>query len=313
MVAYHPTKREEGIQAGTLKHLFRDEIKKSYEEYVEQVGRDFAESNLRRNARAVLDGTTACWAAPLFAQTAPYSQLSIACADLASGALRWQARLANTGGTTFELSLAADGTLSPPVTGLPPVDARNQGGLLDVSLDPNFASNGLIYWSYAEPREGGSNNTAVARGRFVDAAVPRVENVQVIFHQMPSLESNLHFGGRLVWARDGTLFVTLGERSITEGRMQAQRMDSLLGKIVRINADGAFSFEFQVLYDTPVLLMPGDTVTTTCTFENTSDREVNFGASTDAEMCFNFTSAWPAHALDNPGGAIGESLNACLN
>src|SRR5919106_4115130 len=135
--------------------------------------------------------------------------------------------------------VTADGKLAPAVAGLPAVDAQNQGGLLDVTLDPNFAANGLIYWSYAEPREGGANNTAVARGRFVEGTAPRVENVQVIFHQVPSLESNLHFGGRLVWARDDTLFVTLGERSITEGRRQAQRLDSLLGKIVRINADGS--------------------------------------------------------------------------
>ena len=135
--------------------------------------------------------------------------------------------------------VTADGTLSPAVAGLPAVDARNQGGLLDVALDPNFAANRLIYWSYSEPRAGGANNTAVARGRFVDAAAPRVENVQVIFHQVPSLESHLHFGARLVWARDGTLFVTLGDRSITEGRMQAQRLNSLLGKIVRLNADGS--------------------------------------------------------------------------
>ncbi|MGB2712892.1 MAG: PQQ-dependent sugar dehydrogenase [Vicinamibacterales bacterium] len=132
----------------------------------------------------------------------------------------------------------ADGTLSEPVEGLPAVDARNQGGLLDVILDPAFAKNQLIYWSYAEPRESGENNTAVARGRFVDGIPPKVENVQVIFHQVPSLNSALHFGGRLVWRRDGTLFVTLGDRSITEGRMQAQRLDGLLGKIVRINSDG---------------------------------------------------------------------------
>ena len=135
--------------------------------------------------------------------------------------------------------LAADGTLSPPVTGLPAVDARAQGGLLDVALDPAFATNGLIYWSYAEPREGGVNNTAVARGTFVDGAAPAVENVQVIYHQAPSLNSPLHYGSRLVFGRDGTLFVTQGERSITEGRMQAQRMDGLLGKIVRINPDGS--------------------------------------------------------------------------
>ena len=136
-------------------------------------------------------------------------------------------------------AVGADGKLSPPVTGLPAVDARGQGGLLDVALDPAFASNALIYWSYAEPRGGGANNTAVARGTFVDGAAPRVESVQVIYHQTPSLMSTAHFGSRLVFGRDGTLFITQGERSITEGRMQAQRMDGLLGKIVRINADGS--------------------------------------------------------------------------
>ena len=135
--------------------------------------------------------------------------------------------------------VSADGKqVSEPVAGLPAVDARGQGGLLDVALDPAFQKNQLIYWSYAEPQATG-NNTAVARGRFVDGPAPRVENVQVIFHQTPSLVSNLHFGSRLVFGRDGTLFVTLGERSITEGRMQAQRLDGLLGKIVRINPDGS--------------------------------------------------------------------------
>ncbi|PYR88545.1 MAG: glucose dehydrogenase [Acidobacteria bacterium] len=134
--------------------------------------------------------------------------------------------------------VGADGKLSEPVAGLPAVDARGQGGLLDVTLDPAFSSNHLIYWSYSEPREAEVNNTAVARGRLVDEGTPRVEDVQVIFHQAPSLKSTLHFGGRLVFSSDGTLFITLGERSITEGRMQAQRLDGLLGKIVRINADG---------------------------------------------------------------------------
>jgi glucose/arabinose dehydrogenase len=135
--------------------------------------------------------------------------------------------------------VSADGKLSEPVAGLPAVDAHGQGGLLDVALDPQFASNGLIYWSYSEPREAGANNTAVARGKFVDGAAPKVENVQVIYHQTPSLASTLHFGSRLVFARDGTLFVTQGDRSITEGRMQAQKMDSGIGKIVRINTDGS--------------------------------------------------------------------------
>ncbi len=131
-----------------------------------------------------------------------------------------------------------DGALSRPVLGLPRVDARDQGGLLDVVLDPRFADNRLIYWSYAEPREGG-NGTAVARGRLVQGEAPRVEDVRVIWRQRPTLDSTMHFGSRLVFARDGTLFVTTGERSILAGRRQAQRLDSALGKIIRIRPDGS--------------------------------------------------------------------------
>ena len=132
-----------------------------------------------------------------------------------------------------------DGKLSEPVAGVPVVDRRGQGGLLDVALAPDFAKSQMIYWSFSEPRDNMENNTAVARGKLVDGAAPRLENVQVIYHQTPSMNSALHFGSRLVWNRDGTLFVTQGDRSITPGRMQAQKMDSLIGKIVRINADGS--------------------------------------------------------------------------
>lgn len=136
--------------------------------------------------------------------------------------------------------VTADGKLSEPVAGLPPVFARGQGGLLDVVLDPGFAKNSVIYWSFSEPRENNENNTAVARGKFVDdAAAPRVEDVQVIYHQRPSMNSPLHFGSRLVFGRDGTLFVTQGDRSIIPGRMQAQKLDSGIGKLVRINTDGS--------------------------------------------------------------------------
>ena len=139
-----------------------------------------------------------------------------------------------------KLKLIADGKVVAEIAGVPEVMAASPfDGLLDVTLDPAFAKNGLIYWSYSEPGQDGANNTAVARGTFVDGAGPRVDNVQVIFHQTPSLRSTLHFGSRLVWGRDGTLFITMGDRSITEGRMQAQRMDGLLGKIARINADGS--------------------------------------------------------------------------
>ena len=132
-----------------------------------------------------------------------------------------------------------DGKLSEPIAGLPMVDARGQGGLLDVALAPDYAKTQMIYWSFAEPREGGQNNTAVARGRLVDGAAPRVDDVQVIYHQGPSMASNAHFGSRLVFARDGTLLVTQGDRSATPGRMQSQQMDSGIGKIMRLNADGS--------------------------------------------------------------------------
>ena len=133
----------------------------------------------------------------------------------------------------------ADGTLSEPVAGLPAVDARGQGGLLDVELDPNFASTRLIYWTFSEPHDDGTNNTAVARGVFADGPAPRVDRVEVIYHQAPSMNSRQHYGSRLVFARDGTLFVTQGDRSITPGRMQAQNLDVLIGKIARINPDGS--------------------------------------------------------------------------
>lgn len=134
--------------------------------------------------------------------------------------------------------VTAQGTKSVAVAGLPRVDARGQGGLLDVELAPDYARSRQIYWTYYEPRQGG-NGLAVARGRLVDGPEPRVENVQVIFRMMPTLESTLHAGGRMVWAPDGKLFVTLGDRSILPGRVQAQRLDSHFGKIVRINPDGS--------------------------------------------------------------------------
>ena len=135
--------------------------------------------------------------------------------------------------------VSPDGSKSEPVAGLPPVDARGQGGLLDVALDPDFATNSVIYWSFAEPKEEGANNTAVGRGRFVDGPAPRVEEVRVIYNQAPAMASRSHFGSRLVFARDKTLLVTQGDRSITPGRMQAQNMDVLIGKFVRINRDGS--------------------------------------------------------------------------
>jgi glucose/arabinose dehydrogenase len=133
--------------------------------------------------------------------------------------------------------VTAQGAKSP-VAGLPRVDGRNQGGLLDVELAPDFATDRLIYWTYYEPRRGG-NGLAVARGRLDSGPKPKVESVEVVFRMQPTLESTMHAGGRLVSHPDGNLFVVLGERSILEGRRQAQDLGSHFGKIVRIRPDGS--------------------------------------------------------------------------
>lgn len=133
--------------------------------------------------------------------------------------------------------VSASGAVSEPVRGLPAVEARGQGGLLDIVLSPTFGRDRLIYWSYAEAREGGGNGTTVARGR-LNAEATAVENVQVIFRQLPAWDSRGHFGSRLVFDRDGRLFITLGDRQSDEPRELAQENSTHIGKVIRINADG---------------------------------------------------------------------------
>jgi len=132
--------------------------------------------------------------------------------------------------------ITAEGAVGEPVAGLPAVDPRGQGGLLDVVVGPTFAQDRLIYWSYSEPRDGG-NATAVARGRLTDDGT-RVEGVQVIFHAVPTYDGGSHFGSSLAFDGAGRLFITLGDRSDAPMRPQAQDLGSHMGKIIRINADG---------------------------------------------------------------------------
>ncbi|TWG49166.1 MULTISPECIES: PQQ-dependent sugar dehydrogenase [unclassified Aminobacter] len=131
----------------------------------------------------------------------------------------------------------ADGSKSEPISGTPQVDARGQGGLLDVALDPDFGSNRLVYLSFAEAGEGG-NSTAVARGRLSEDRTA-LENVEVIFSQQPKVESTAHFGSRLVFDNEGHLYVTMGERSDRQFRDHAQDLTTHLGTIARINPDGS--------------------------------------------------------------------------
>ena len=126
-----------------------------------------------------------------------------------------------------------DGRVSEPLTGVPQVYASGQGGLLDVVLSPIFDKDRLIYLSFAESGEGGAG-TAVARGRLGERGL---ENTQVIWHQQPKVGGSNHWGSRIVFRPDGTLFVTLGERFNYSER--AQDLSATLGKIVRINPDGS--------------------------------------------------------------------------
>ncbi len=130
--------------------------------------------------------------------------------------------------------VAPDGSLSAPLGGVPAVAARGQGGLLDVALDPRFAENRLVYLSFSDPAENGDAGTAVARGRLGEG---RLEDVQVIYRQEPKVRSAGHFGSRLVFRRDGTLFVTQGDRQRFSER--AQDLSQGIGKIVRIASDGS--------------------------------------------------------------------------
>lgn len=132
--------------------------------------------------------------------------------------------------------ISAEGEVSEGIAGVPRVDAQGQGGLLDVTIDPDFAANRLVYLSYAEAGRGG-NGTAVARGTLSPDGA-RLEDVELIFRQQPKVNGRAHFGSRLVFDGQGHLYVTLGERSAARFRVQAQDLGSHLGKIVRIHPDG---------------------------------------------------------------------------
>jgi glucose/arabinose dehydrogenase len=129
--------------------------------------------------------------------------------------------------------IAASGGAPQPLAGTPEVVARGQGGLMDVALHPNFESNGLVYLSYAAPGENGTASTALGRGKLVG---DRLEGFQRIFLQTPAVRGGNHFGNRIVFAPNGSLFLVLGERF---GFQPAQDLSSHLGKIVCLNDDGS--------------------------------------------------------------------------
>jgi len=146
--------------------------------------------------------------------------------------------------------VAADGKLGAPIQGLPPIAAGGQGGLLDVLADSGFAQNRTLYFCYSEPEAAGgsANSTALARAR-LSADGTALEALKVIFSQKPKVASRAHFGCRIVEARDGNLFLTLGDRFSRKD--DAQTLDNHHGKVVRIAKDGS------VPKDNPFVGKPG--------------------------------------------------------
>lgn len=128
--------------------------------------------------------------------------------------------------------VAQDGTLSPPLVGVPEVYARGQGGLLDVALSPDFETTRYVYLSYAEPGEAGGG-TAAGRGRLAE---DRLEDFRTLFRQVPKAGGGRHFGSRLVFARDGRLFVTTGDRAQQDW---VQDFSIHRGQVIRLEADGS--------------------------------------------------------------------------
>jgi glucose/arabinose dehydrogenase len=135
--------------------------------------------------------------------------------------------------------ISKDGKAGPKIEGVPDVAFGGQGGLLDVALAPDFATSGLIVFSFSEQRDGG-NGTSVASAKLVadENGGGELENVNVIFRQTPTYDGNKHFGSRLVFGQNDELYVTVGERSDSEPRVQAQDLASGLGKVFRIDMSG---------------------------------------------------------------------------
>jgi len=145
--------------------------------------------------------------------------------------------------------IEADGRIGAPLAGLPTIAAGGQGGLLDVLADSGFARNRTLYFCFSEPEaNGGANSTALASAT-LSADRTRLEGLKILFSQKPKVASRLHFGCRIVEARDGTLFMTLGDRF--SRKEDAQTLDNHHGKVIRIRKDGS------VPRDNPFVDKPG--------------------------------------------------------
>lgn len=133
--------------------------------------------------------------------------------------------------------VSPDGNVEKPIRGVPEVDNRDQGGLLDIALAPDFEQSRTVFLSFAQPRGNNKTATAVAKAT-LSKNRQTLSDLKVIFQQEPPWRSTKHYGSRLVFSDDDTLFVTLGERSLPEPRQLAQNLGTHLGKVVHIQTDG---------------------------------------------------------------------------
>jgi len=204
------------------------------------------------------------------------------------------------------------------VSGTPSVHAERQGGLLDVALSPDFATDRLVYLSYAEDRSDG-NGTSVARARLSDDG-RSLSGLQVIFRAYPSYSNSMHYGSRLVFDREGRLYVTLGERSDLATRPQAQDLNSHLGKIIRINADGSIPADNPFVGQDgarPELWSLGHRNVQGAALNPWTGElwSIEHGARGGDELNIvrgGLNYGWPtiAYGIEYRGGAIGEGLTA---
>lgn len=132
--------------------------------------------------------------------------------------------------------VTTEGQLSKPIIGLPAVNPAGQGGLLGVTVDPQFDTNRMVYWSFSEKTSGG-NVTAVGKGRLSDNETT-IQNATVIYRAMPGVKSTLHYGSRILFDKSGNLIISTGEGSNLDTRPHAQYLNSALGKIIRITKNG---------------------------------------------------------------------------
>ncbi len=132
--------------------------------------------------------------------------------------------------------VSGDGTVSAPIEGLPKVNDKGQGGLLGLTVDPDFQNNRMVYWVFSDNTSEG-NLTAVAKGR-LSKDEKTIENAQIIYRATPAYNGTLHYGGRILFDKSGNLFISTGERSDLVTRPQAQQLNSALGKVLRITKDG---------------------------------------------------------------------------